>query len=75
MNLSLCLILYKWSVKIKRLKQAQEEAEREVGLYRSHLEAEFQKKIAEVPQFVTILVSINVFNVFMKFLLSWPWIS
>ncbi|KAG2700465.1 hypothetical protein I3843_07G231400 [Carya illinoinensis] len=35
------------NLKIKRLKQAQEDAEREVGLYRSHLEAEFQKKIAE----------------------------
>jgi hypothetical protein len=31
-------------VKIARLKQAKEEAEREVALYRSHLEAEFQKK-------------------------------
>jgi V-type H+-transporting ATPase subunit G len=35
-------------VKIARLKQAKEEAEREVALYRSHLEAEFQKKISEV---------------------------
>ncbi|XP_062163251.1 V-type proton ATPase subunit G1-like [Alnus glutinosa] len=32
------------NLKIARLKQAKEEAEREVALYRSHLEAEFQKK-------------------------------
>ena len=36
------------SVKIARLKQAKEEAEKEVALYRSHLEAEFQKEISEV---------------------------
>ncbi|KAA8538665.1 hypothetical protein F0562_028273 [Nyssa sinensis] len=35
------------NLKMKRLKQAQEEAESEVVLYRSHLEAEHQKKLSE----------------------------
>ncbi|XP_059461663.1 V-type proton ATPase subunit G1-like [Corylus avellana] len=35
------------NLKIARLKQAKEEAEKEVALYRSHMEAEFQKKISE----------------------------
>ncbi|KAL5990669.1 hypothetical protein ACLOJK_011572 [Asimina triloba] len=31
-----------------RLKQAKEEAEKEIAEYRAHIEAEFQKKVAEV---------------------------
>lgn len=31
-----------------RLKQAKEEAEKDVALYRSHMETEYQKKISEV---------------------------
>ncbi|KAE8056139.1 hypothetical protein FH972_012933 [Carpinus fangiana] len=38
------------NLKIARLKQAKEEAEKEVALYRSHLEAEFQKKISETSE-------------------------
>jgi V-type H+-transporting ATPase subunit G len=34
--------------KTARLKQAKEEAEREVAEFRAQLEAEFQKKLAEV---------------------------
>ena len=36
------------SVKLTRLKQAKEEAEREVKLYHSNMEAAHQKKISEV---------------------------
>ncbi|PIN13437.1 Vacuolar H+-ATPase V1 sector, subunit G [Handroanthus impetiginosus] len=35
------------NLKMARLKQAKEEAEREVANYRSHLEAEYQKHISE----------------------------
>lgn len=31
-----------------RLRQAKDEAEREVDHYRAHLEAEYQKKVSEV---------------------------
>lgn len=31
-----------------RLRQAKDEAEREVAHYRAHLEAEYQKKVSEV---------------------------
>lgn len=41
-------ILFDSTVKITRLKQAKEEAEKDVATYRSHLEAENQKRIAEV---------------------------
>lgn len=36
------------AVKMARLKQAKDEAEREVAHYRAHLEAEYQKKVSEV---------------------------
>lgn len=36
------------SVKMGRLKQAKDEADREATLYRSHMEAEYQKTISEV---------------------------
>lgn len=36
------------SVRTTRLKQAKDEAEREMAVYRSNIEAEYQKKIAEV---------------------------
>lgn len=35
-------------VKMSRLKQAKDEAEKEVTLYKSHLETEYQKRISEV---------------------------
>lgn len=35
-------------VKMARLKQAKDEAEKEVILYKSHLETEYQKRISEV---------------------------
>ncbi|XP_038886540.1 V-type proton ATPase subunit G3 [Benincasa hispida] len=35
------------NMKMARLKQAKEEAEREVAQYRAHLEAEHQKKVSE----------------------------
>lgn len=35
-------------MKLSRLKQAKDEAEREVANYRSHMEAEYQKSISEV---------------------------
>ncbi|KAF8025102.1 hypothetical protein BT93_F2065 [Corymbia citriodora subsp. variegata] len=35
------------NLKIMRLKQAKEEAEKDIATYRSHLEAEYQKRIAE----------------------------
>jgi hypothetical protein len=34
--------------KSARLKQAKEEAEREIAEYRAQMEAEFQRKVAEV---------------------------
>lgn len=34
--------------KLARLKQAKEEAEREIAEYRAHVELEFQKKVAAV---------------------------
>jgi hypothetical protein len=36
------------TAKSARLKQAKEEAEREIAEYRSQMEAEFQRKVAEV---------------------------
>lgn len=44
-------------MKLARLKQAKDEAEKDVALYRSHMETEYQNKISEVilmdssPQF------------------------
>ncbi|KAJ8760233.1 hypothetical protein K2173_011645 [Erythroxylum novogranatense] len=35
------------SAKLARLKQAKEEAEKEAAEFRAHMEAEFQKKLAE----------------------------
>ncbi|XP_068665735.1 V-type proton ATPase subunit G 1-like [Aristolochia californica] len=35
------------NAKLARLKQAKEEAEKEAALFRAHMEAEFQKKVAE----------------------------
>lgn len=36
------------TAKLARLKQAKEEAEKEILNYRAHMEAEFQKKVAAV---------------------------
>jgi V-type H+-transporting ATPase subunit G len=33
---------------LARLRQAKEEAEREIAEYRAHMESEFQRKVAEV---------------------------
>lgn len=38
------------SAKTARLRQAKDEAEREVQLYRTNMEAEYQKMISDVPQ-------------------------
>ena len=46
------------SAKMARLKQAKEEAEKEIAAYRAQVELEFQKKLAEV--------SIGGFSPFMK---------
>ncbi|XP_072994146.1 V-type proton ATPase subunit G1-like [Typha latifolia] len=35
------------AAKMARLKQAKEEAEKEIAEYRAHMEAEFQRKLAE----------------------------
>ncbi|WOL19110.1 hypothetical protein Cni_G27907 [Canna indica] len=35
------------NAKMARLKQAKEEAEKEVAAYRAHMEAEFQRKLAQ----------------------------
>ncbi|XP_020082014.1 V-type proton ATPase subunit G-like [Ananas comosus] len=35
------------NAKLARLKQAKEEADKEIAEYRAHMEAEFQKKVAE----------------------------
>ncbi|KAF3777688.1 V-type proton ATPase subunit G [Nymphaea thermarum] len=35
------------AAKMTRLKQAKDEADKEIAHYRAHMEAEFQKKIAE----------------------------
>lgn len=40
--------MYLAAVKTSRLKQAKEEAEREVMNYRSQMEAEYQNSISEV---------------------------
>lgn len=45
-----------------RLRQAKEEAEREIAAYRAQMESEFQKKVAEVlsfPHLQTELVFAN----------------
>ena len=39
------------SAKMARLKQAKEEAEKEIAEFRSQMEAEFQRKVAEVKLF------------------------
>ncbi|CAN6461666.1 unnamed protein product [Victoria cruziana] len=39
------------AAKTTRLKQAKEEADKEIAQYRAYMEAEFQKKIAEVNMF------------------------
>lgn len=47
-SLAQLFILFNPAVKITRLKQAKEEAEKEVAAYRPHLEAEYQKSMVEV---------------------------
>ncbi|TQD80404.1 hypothetical protein C1H46_034048 [Malus baccata] len=41
------------SAKMARLKQAKDEAEREIAEYRAHVESEFQKKVQAADQPVT----------------------
>ncbi|XVF63316.1 hypothetical protein PTKIN_Ptkin09bG0078100 [Pterospermum kingtungense] len=38
---------YDCAVKLARLKQAKDEAEKDVALYRSHMETEYQNKISK----------------------------
>ena len=54
-NLESCLsshpfgvLIFCFSEKLIRLKQAKEEAEKEIAAYRAQLEREFQRKVAEV---------------------------
>ncbi|MFS7961429.1 putative vacuolar (H+)-ATPase G subunit, RRF superfamily [Helianthus anomalus] len=39
------------TAKSNRLKQAKDEAEDEVGKYRTHMEKEYQKKVSEIDHF------------------------
>jgi len=39
-----------------RLKQAKEEAEKEIAEFRAHMEAEFQKKLAAVNSISLIII-------------------
>lgn len=49
-----CFFSYFDTAKLARLKQAKEEAEKEVAEYRSHMEAAFQSKLAEVSTISTL---------------------
>jgi len=51
------IILFPFSAKMARLKQAKEEAEKEVAEFRAQMQAEFQRKVAEVKR--TIKYNIN----------------
>lgn len=44
------VIVFVWMLTAKnaRLKQAKEEADKEIAAFRAHMEAEFQKKVAQV---------------------------
>lgn len=44
----LYLYILSLSAKLARLKQAKEEAEKEIAEFRAQMEAEFQRKLAEV---------------------------
>lgn len=54
--------LHNFSVKMTRLRQAKEEAEREVANYRSHQESEHQKKISEVGCLAVLFKSLPLFH-------------
>lgn len=41
-----------------RLKQAKEEAEKDIAEFRAHVEAEFQRKVAEVRMLIENLIMI-----------------
>lgn len=41
-------VVYNFSVRTQRLKQAKEGAEREAAQYRSHMEDDYQKSLSEV---------------------------
>jgi len=41
-------VVFNFSVRAQRLKQAKEEAEKEAAQYRSHMEDEYQNSISEV---------------------------
>lgn len=45
MSVHICVF---FSAKMARLKQAKEEAEKEISEYRAQVEYEFKKKVAEV---------------------------
>lgn len=40
--------MFPFAAKQARLKQAKEEAEKEIAAFRAHMEAEYQKKLAQV---------------------------
>lgn len=42
------LFIFISSAKLARLKQAKEEAEKEIAEFRAHMKLEFQRKVAEV---------------------------
>lgn len=43
--------------KLARLKQAKEEADKEIAEYRAKLELEFQKKVSDVSLFYLIMIT------------------
>uniref|UniRef100_B9IQX3 V-type proton ATPase subunit G n=1 Tax=Populus trichocarpa TaxID=3694 RepID=B9IQX3_POPTR len=47
------------NLKTTRLRQAEEEAEKEAGLYRSNLESEYQKRVGEVWLDISSATSIS----------------
>lgn len=48
-----------WTAKMARLKQAKEEGAKEIAQYRAQMEAEFQRKVAEVNSSPPFMLSFN----------------
>lgn len=58
-----------------RLKQAKDEAEREVAQYRANMEAEYQKKVTEVkPNPVAFIIKIHFFICFFIVMIDKFWV-
>lgn len=55
------LIYISFLVKMRRLRQAKEEADQEIAQYRSHLEAEYQNSISQVCFCLYIYIYISNF--------------